>query len=81
MRAWLVASVMLAAFHWGIMSAIILFQWHPSDIHYVWIITLMAIALGGAEVLSVSNRIRLLYPLFLTVPSILGLISWGDVEQ
>jgi diguanylate cyclase (GGDEF)-like protein len=81
MRAWLVTSVILAALHWGIMSAIILLQWHPSGIHYIWIIALMAIALGGGVVLSISNRIRLLYPLFLMVPSMIVLIFWGEVEQ
>jgi hypothetical protein len=80
MRGWLVVGILLAAFHWETMSAIILYQWHPSSINYMWITALMVIALGGSVVLSITNKIRILYPLFLIVPDIFVLFVCGKLE-
>lgn len=80
LHRWLVASVLVAGAHWGMMSVVILLEGNLSGIHYVWTIATMAFAIGGAIILSISNAIRLFYPLFLVVPSVCVFIILGGTE-
>lgn len=81
MRWWLVVTILFAGLHWGIMTTIILFQWNSSSVQYIWIIVTMSLSIGGAVVLSISNKIRVLYPLFLLIPGIFVLILGGSSDQ
>lgn len=81
MLYWLVFSVLVAGFQWGVMSALMLWEGNTSGINYVWVIATMGFAIGGAIVLSISNAIRVFFPLFLIVPSICILALQGGLEQ
>lgn len=77
---WLVAAVLLGAFHWGVLSAWIIYDDNFKDLRYIYFVTLAAFAIGGTATLSISGIIRFFYPLLIFSPTILlGLFS-GDSE-
>jgi diguanylate cyclase (GGDEF)-like protein len=81
MYRWLIGSILFAGIHWGVMFAIILFYWDDSGMPYIWYLVTMSLAIGGSVVLSISNTIRVLYPLALVVPGLCILFIFGGNEQ
>lgn len=78
MTNWLVYTILFAALHWGVMVAWILFDDRAVDVRNLMIIVTAGFALGGATTLSISNRIRIFYPIFMFCPGILVLIFLGS---
>ena len=74
MKNWLVYTVIFAALHWGVMVAWILFDDRATDARNMVMIVTAGFAIGGAATLSISTRIRVLYPVFMFCPGILVLI-------
>ncbi|MFT5657210.1 MAG: diguanylate cyclase (GGDEF)-like protein [Gammaproteobacteria bacterium] len=81
MYNWLVGSILLTALQWGLMLAFMLSDWDATDPRNVWIVVSMSLTIGGAVVLSISNAIRLFYPLLMIVPGICVLSLQGGVDQ
>lgn len=74
----LISLILFGAFHWGILSAWIIFGGSYQELHYPYIIILAAFAIGGTSILSISRLISVLYPLFIFVPSlIIGFVAGG----
>ena len=77
----LVTLILLNAFHWGILSAWILFNPEFQLIHYPYLVILSALAIGGTSSLSISTWIRRLFPFFIFTPSlIMGLITHSNED-
>jgi diguanylate cyclase (GGDEF)-like protein len=62
--------ILANALYWGVLSAWILMHSQYEQLHYPAIILIAAFALGGTVPLSISPRVRILYPLFIYVPAI-----------
>jgi len=77
---WLVTSVLIAAFHWGLLSAWIIYDSDLVDLKYIYFVTLAAFATGGTSTLSISKAIRFYYPLLIFGPTILLGLLVGDGE-
>jgi len=74
----LVLLILLAALHWGVLSAWIIFVGDHPNLHYPFMVILSAFALAGTSVLSVSRLISILYPLLIFLPTLaMGLIIGG----
>ena len=82
MYRWLVYFILIAGFHWGLMLAIILLHLDGhSAITDIWIIVTISMAISGSMVLSISNKIRIYYPLLLILPGLCSLIIDGGTDQ
>jgi hypothetical protein len=55
--------------------------WNNSGMPYIWLLVTMSLAIGGSEVLSISNATRIFYPLALVVPGLCILFIFGGGEQ
>ncbi|MCH2157237.1 MAG: GGDEF domain-containing protein [Oleiphilaceae bacterium] len=71
LEMWLTTSILLAALHWGLMSAWIFYDSELTNIEPPMLIVLAAFAMGGTSTLSISPLIRKLYPVVLFYPSII----------
>lgn len=78
---WLVFLILIGAFHWGLLSAWIIFGSQYQSLYYPYMIILPAFAIGGSAVLSISRIIRILYPLFIFIPSVSAAIIIGGSEN
>lgn len=79
MYSWLVFLILAGALHWGILSAWIIFGSEFQSLYYPYMIILAAFAIGGSAILSISKTIRILYPLFIFMPTfITGLLIGGS---
>lgn len=67
----LIASVMTSALHWGFLTAWILMFDKVTSAPQLMLIVLPAFAMGGASTLSISNALRIFYPLALYVPPVI----------
>lgn len=74
MTNWLAYTILFAALHWGIMVAWIVFDDGADNVRNLMMVVTAAFAIGGASTLSISSRIRILYPVFMFCPGILVLI-------
>jgi len=81
MYSWLVFLILIGALHWGILSAWIIFGSEYKSLYYPYMIILPAFAIGGSAVLSISHIIRILYPLFIFIPSFSAAIIIGGSEN
>jgi diguanylate cyclase (GGDEF)-like protein len=81
MTNWLVLTVLFAALHWGIMVGWIIFDDRAVEVRNLMMVVTAAFAIGGATTLSISNGIRILYPVFMFTPGILVLIYQGSSES
>ena len=77
---WLIASILVGAIHWGLLSAWIIYDQNFAELKYIYFITLAAFAIGGTATLSISRPIRIYYPLFIFAPTILVGFYAGDSE-
>ena len=78
MTNWLVLTILFAAFHWGIMAAWIRIDDRAVDVRNLVMLVTAAFAIGGAITLSISNRIRIFYPLLMFFPGVIALIYEGS---
>lgn len=78
---WLVLTVLSAAFHWGGMSAWVIYDPNLSTMLTAILIITPAFTVGGACTLSISSEIRTLYPMFMLLPMIGVLIHDGSTES
>lgn len=79
MYIWLVVLILIGALHWGILSAWVIYGSSYQDLYYPYMIILSAFAIGGSVILSISQTIRILYPLFIFIPTfITGIIIGGS---
>ncbi len=63
--------ILANALHWGMQTAWILMHTEYAPLHYPAIILVAAFALGGTVTLSISRRVRIFFPMFIYVPSII----------
>ncbi len=74
----LVGMLLFSAFHWGLVSAWMIFDSQHENVRYLYMIIIAGFAIGGTIVLSISRTVSLLFPLCIFMPSIIaGLISGG----
>lgn len=66
----LIYSILISALHWGILTAWILQYEQVTGAAHLMLIVLPAFAMGGASTLSISNALRIFYPLALYLPPI-----------
>ena len=78
MTNWLVYTILFAALHWGIMAAWIIVDERTAELRNLMMIVTAAFAMGGAATLSISNSIRILYPVFMFCPGIIVLVYQGS---
>jgi len=78
MTNWLVYTILFAALHWGVMSGWIIFDDRAVEIRNLMMVVTAGFAIGGATTLSISNGIRIFYPVFMFSPGILVLIYQGS---
>ena len=81
MNQWLVIAILAAAAHWGGMTAWILFDDRLSDLRTIILIITPAFAIGGACTLSISSKIRTLYPSLMFLPFIGILLYQADTQS
>jgi diguanylate cyclase (GGDEF)-like protein len=81
MNQWLVITILAAAAHWGGMTAWILFDDTLTELRTIILIITPAFALGGACTLSISSKIRTLYPSLMFLPFIAILLYQGDTQS
>ncbi len=81
MSYWLELTILAAAAHWGTMTAWILYNDSLNDLQTVILIITPAIALGGACTLSISSKIRMLYPTLMFIPFIGILVYQADTQS
>lgn len=74
---WLVCTILFAALHWGVVVAWIIFDDRAVEVRHLMMVVTAAFAMGGSSTLSISNGIRVLYPVFMFCPSVLVLIYQG----
>jgi len=72
---WLVTALLLAALHWGAMSAWIIYDNSLNHALLVTLIILPTFAVGGASTLSISSEIRILYPTLMLAPPIATFVT------
>lgn len=77
MTNWLVYTILFAAIHWGVMVAWIMFDDKAVDVRNMMMVVTAGFAIGGSTTLSISTRIRIIYPVFMFCPGILVLINQG----
>lgn len=77
MTNWLVGTILFAALHWGIVVAWVLLDDRATDIRNLMLLVTAALGIGGATTLSISNGIRIFFPLFMFCPGIFVLIYQG----
>ena len=77
----LVSLILIAAFHWGILSSWIIFGGTYQKLHYPYMVILAGFAIGGTSVLSISRLISFLYPLFIFCPTLIINFSVGGKEN
>ena len=75
-RNWntLVFLMMIAATHWGALYALVISNQELSDVHLVMFLSTIAFSIGGSSILSISNEIRIAYPLLLNCFGIIVLL-------
>lgn len=78
---WLIATVLLGALHWGLMSAWVFYDPGLSSAHAPILIVLAAFAMGGTSTLSISRTIRIYYPILLFVPCAIVFFLSGDTNN
>jgi len=81
MYSWLVFLILIGALHWGLLSAWIIFGSEYQSLYYPYMIILAAFAIGGSAILSISQTIRILYPLFIFIPTFTTGIIIGGSEN
>lgn len=79
--SWLVFLILIGALHWGILSAWVIFGSTYSSLYYPYMIILAAFAIGGSAILSISQTIRISYPLFIFMPTFFSGIIIGGSEN
>lgn len=78
MYSCLVFLILIGALHWGILSAWVIFGSSHQSLYYPYMMILSALAIGGTAILSISSTVRILYPLFISLPSVaMGIIIGG----
>lgn len=78
---WLVGSILLAGLHWGLMTFWSLFYNVHDDISMFLVISAGTFGIAGTISLSISKSIRLLYPVVVFTPLIVGLLYSGDMNN
>lgn len=73
--------IILAAIHWGVMVAWIVYHDNYDAIRSIILIATPAFAIAGAVAFSISNVIRLFYPLGMYVPGIVVLFIMENRED
>jgi diguanylate cyclase (GGDEF)-like protein len=81
MYIWLIVLILIGALHWGILSAWVIFGSSYQSLYYPYMIILAAFAIGGSAILSISQTIRILYPLFIFMPTFFTGIMIGGSEN
>jgi len=81
MYIWLTVLILIGALHWGVLSAWVIFGSSYQSLHYPYMIILAAFAIGGSAILSISQTIRILYPLFIFMPTFFSGIIIGGSEN
>ncbi len=81
MYDWLVVVLMFSGFHWGALSAWVIFSGSYPELYYPYMVILAAFGTGGTTALSISRAVSLFYPLFIFVPSLILLGVTGGKEN
>jgi len=78
---WLVWTILFGALHWGLMSFWILSNDVYRALNIYMIVTGAVLGIAGTTALSISRRIRILFPIFIMLPSIIALVTRGNAED
>ncbi|MCP4391039.1 MAG: GGDEF domain-containing protein [Gammaproteobacteria bacterium] len=78
---WLVCTILFGALHWGLMSAWVLLNADYAAFEIYIIVTAAVLGLAGTTALSISRRIRLLFPNFMMLPMIATLFARAGTED
>jgi diguanylate cyclase (GGDEF)-like protein len=75
----LVFLILIGALHWGILSAWVIFGDLRHPLNYTYMMLIVAFVTGGTAVLGISPTVRILYPLFISLPSVtIGIMIGGS---
>lgn len=74
----LILSVLASGLHWGVLTSWMLTYDQMSNAVHLMLIVLPAFAMGGASTLSISNTLRILYPLALYTPPLMVFFYFRD---
>ena len=78
---WLVYTILAGALHWGLMSCWVLLNPAYSSLGLYVIAAGAVLGIAGTTALSISRRIRLLFPAFMILPSIIVLFLRADTSD
>ncbi len=78
---WLVYTILVGALHWGMMSCWILLHESYAQLDIYMIVTAAVLGIAGTTALSISNRIRILFPVFMMMPSIIVLFLRAGTDD
>ena len=81
MHALLVCVILIEAFYWGVLSAMIIFGNYNGALHYPFMILIAAFAIGGTIILSISRKISDFYPLLMFGPTLIAGAIIGGAEN
>jgi len=81
MYHWLVGVLLFSGFHWGALSAWVIFSGDYPALYYPYMVLLAAFGLGGSTALSISPVVSVFYPLIVFAPTSLGLLVFGGEEN
>lgn len=81
MTDWLVYTILLTALHWGLMVAWVLYDDKTVEIRQLMLISTAALGIGGASILSISNRVRIYLPVLLFCPAIMVMMYQGTSNR
>lgn len=71
---WLVYTILAGALHWGLMSCWVLLNPAFAVLDIYVLVTAAVLGIAGTTALSISNRIRILFPAFMMAPSIIAML-------
>ncbi len=69
------------ALHWGLLTAWILIQARYTQLHLITMILVSAFGFAGAMNLSIDHALRVLFPIFIYVPTIISLLVLGSKPE
>ena len=74
----LVGNILISALHWGTLTAWIVTYDNVTSASHLILIVLPAFAMGGASALSISNTLRIFYPVALYTPPLVVFFYQND---
>ncbi len=80
-RTWLVATILAGALHWGLMCFWILTHDGFKHIEFYLIASAAVLGIAGTAALSIAREIRILFPLFMLMPTTIAYLYRQDSDD